>query len=71
MRKKKEEIINLIDKLLNGEGTEHEQDEWINSIRESVPFYGNIINLIFWNEEEISPREIYERAELEHKPINL
>ncbi|MHC1748018.1 MAG: hypothetical protein AB9856_06445 [Cellulosilyticaceae bacterium] len=71
MKKNREKIIELIDKLLNGEGTESEQDEWIDIISKSVPFYEKIINLIFWSDEEINSREIYERAELEHKPIHL
>ena len=39
MKLEDEQVIALIEKLLNGKGTDSEQEEWVNSIRESVPFY--------------------------------
>ena len=71
MKKEKKDLIILIDKLINVEGTENEQDEWINEIREAVPFYEKIINLIFWSDEVLTAKEIFEKAEAEHKPIIL
>lgn len=71
MKLSEKEVIELIEKLLNGEGTDGEQEEWVNRIRESVPFYENIINLIFWSNEELSSNEIFERAKQEHHPIIL
>lgn len=65
------EIVELIRKLLAGKGTDIEQEEWINSIKENVPFYEKIITLIFWSNEGLSANEIYERAKQEHKPIIL
>lgn len=67
----KKQIVEIISKLLNGEGTDIEQEEWVNRIRESVPFWEKIINFTFWSNEEMSANEIYERAEREHRPIIL
>ncbi len=65
------EIKKLIEKLQKGEGTDIEQEKWINDIRESVPYYEKIIRLLFWNDEILSPNEIIQKAKEEHNPIIL
>lgn len=67
----KKQVVEIISKLLEGEGTDIEQEEWVNRIRENVPFWEKIINFTFWSDEEMSANEIYERAEREHRPIIL
>jgi hypothetical protein len=69
MKLEEKQLIDKIGKLLNGEGTDIEQEEWVNSIRESVPFYEKIIYLLFWSDEELSPDEIFAKAKQEHSPI--
>lgn len=64
-------ILETISKLLDGEGTDEEQEEWVNIIKENVPFYENVIKLIFWSDEELSAKEIYEKAKNNYKPIIL
>ena len=65
------EIIKIIEKLQKGEGTDIEQEEWMNEICESVPFYEKIINLLFWSNETLYPTEIFQKAKKEHNPIIL
>lgn len=71
MKLEDEQVIALIEKLLNGKGTDSEQEEWVNSIRESVPFYEKIVNLLFWSDEELAPNEIFAKAKKEHTSIIL
>ena len=52
-------------------GTDSQQEEWMNSIKNSFPFYEKIINLLFWSNEELSADEIFERAKQEYSPIIL
>lgn len=67
----KEEIIELIARLQKAEGTDEEQSSWIWQIENSVPFYQNIVNLLFWSNEVLTAEELYNKAESNHKPIIL
>lgn len=71
MKSEDEQVIALIEKLLNGKGTDSEQEAWVNSIRESVPFYEKIVNLLFWSNEELTPNEIFAKGKKEHTSIIL
>lgn len=71
MKYQENEIITIIEKLQNGEGNDIEQEEWINNIRESVPYYEQIINLLFWCNDEMTAVELLERAKKEYNPIIL
>ena len=42
MRLSEIEIIQLIEKLQKGEGTDSQQEEWVNEIFQSVPFANQI-----------------------------
>lgn len=66
---RKDEVISLITKIMNSEGTETEIDEMISELKRNVPD-PHVTNLIFWSEEEYSPEEIYEKA-MSYKPIEL
>jgi hypothetical protein len=68
-RLSKDEVILLIARLMNGEGTEKEADEMISVLKQHVPD-PNVSNLIFWSDEEYTPEEIYEKA-MSYKPIQL
>ncbi|MDO7904967.1 hypothetical protein Q5741_00900 [Paenibacillus sp. JX-17] len=65
----KEEMIIIVQKLLNGEGSEEEEHQWMEKIEFSVPC-PDISNLIYWPEEELSAKEIVEKA-LSYKIIQL
>lgn len=65
------DAVEIISKLQKGEGTDSQQEEWMNSIKNSFPFYEKIINLLFWSNEELSADEIFERAKQEYSPIIL
>lgn len=71
MKCKEKEIIEIIKKLQNGEGSDSEQEKWVNDIRESVPYYEQIINLLFWCNDDMTATELFERAKKDYKPIIL
>ena len=71
MKLNETEIIQLIEKLQNGEGTESQQDEWVDNIYQSVPFANEIYQLLFESKEILSPTELFQKAKNEHKPIIL
>lgn len=64
-----EETLEIIRKLLNGEGTEEEIESWFeNELEEFMP---GISDLIFYSEEGLSPEQILQRARELSKPILL
>lgn len=63
------ELINLVRKIIECEGTESEIDEMINLLKKNIQ-YPDLINLIYWNEEELTPEQIIDTA-LNYKPIQL
>lgn len=65
----KPELLELINKLANGEGNDQEAQEWLETINRNVPF-PNVSELIFYHDPELSPEEILEIA-LKFKPIQL
>ncbi|MEE0859765.1 MAG: hypothetical protein U0M12_09935 [Acutalibacteraceae bacterium] len=71
MFKSKNQVIELIEKILLGGKNEKEEDALIDELTKAVPFYEKIYNLIFFSNENLSAEEIYEKAESEHNPIIL
>lgn len=71
MRLSEIEIIQLIEKLQKGEGTDSQQEEWVNEIFQSVPFANQIYQLLFWSDEILSPIELFHKARSEYRPIIL
>lgn len=63
----REELINLVNKIVECEGSEEEIDEMIDMVKKNVP-YPDISDLIYWNEEELTPEQIVDKA-LEYKPM--
>ena len=49
--------------------SEEEIDEMIDMVKKNVP-YPDISDLIYWNEEELTPEQIVDKA-LEYKPMQL
>ncbi len=62
-----QELIELVRKIKNCEGTEEEIDNMIIQLEKNI-VYPEITDLIFWSEK--TPEEIVEIA-LTYKPINL
>lgn len=71
MRLSEIEIIQLIDKLQKGEGTDSQQEEWVNEIFQSVPFANQIYQLLFWSDEILSPTELFDKVRSKYRPIIL
>lgn len=66
---KKEELIELVRKIMCAEGTEEEIDKWMDVLEANVP-HPEVSDLIFYPKKEMSPEEIVEEA-LSYKQINL
>jgi hypothetical protein len=64
-----EELIETVEKIVNLEGDEEEIDNMINHLNRNVP-HPNVSDLIFWNDVELTPKEIVEQA-LNYKAIKL
>ncbi|QHE54318.1 hypothetical protein GS400_12655 [Pontibacillus sp. HMF3514] len=71
MRKKLEvdELVYLVEKICKAEGTEGEIEEAISDLENNVP-HPSVTDLIFYNNEEMTPKEIVEQA-LAYKPISF
>lgn len=65
----REELINLVNRIIECEGTEEEIDEMIEVIERNVP-HPEVSDLIYWNDEELTPEQIVDIA-LGYKPIQL
>ena len=65
----REELINLVNRIVDCEGSEEEIDEMIEVVKRNVP-HPEISDLIYWNDEELTPEQIVDKA-LEYKPIQL
>ncbi|MFP3387637.1 bacteriocin immunity protein [Brevibacillus sp. SIMBA_040] len=65
----KEDLIELVGKIMNVEGSEEEFDRMIEILKQSVP-HPEVSDLIFWNENDLTPEQVVEQA-LSYKPIQL
>ena len=65
----REELIDLVNKIIECEGSEDEIDEMIEVVKRNVP-YPDISDLIYWSEDELTPEQIIDKA-LNYKPIQL
>ncbi|MFC7443160.1 bacteriocin immunity protein [Laceyella putida] len=57
----KEELIELVRKIVNAEGTEEELDEMLDLLERRVP-HPEVSDLIYWDERNLTPEEIVEEA---------
>jgi len=62
------ELVQIVTKLINGEGSDEESSKWI-SILERNTGCPKISDYIFWSGEKLTPEEIIEKA-LNYKAIN-
>lgn len=65
----KEQLVILVEDIINPKLEEHEINKKIELLEKNVP-HPAPSDLIFWNEEELTTREIVEKA-LNYRPINL
>jgi hypothetical protein len=65
----REELVELVRRLLEAEGTDEEQHRWLTLVRENVPHPG-VSDLIYYPEVQLTAEEIVETA-LAYKPIKL
>ena len=65
----REELVELVRRVMEVEGTEAEMDECIESISRAVPHPG-WTDLIYYNGRDLSPEEVVDEA-LAYKPILL
>ncbi len=63
------ELIDLVEKIMEDQGNEQEIDQWLEIIDQNVP-HPEISNLIFWNDKDCSAAEIVDTA-LAYQPILL
>jgi len=67
----REQLIVLVTKIQNGEGTEQEQDQdhLLEQLEQNVP-HPEVSNLIFWDKRELTAEQIVDEA-LAYQPIRL
>ena len=68
-RLNKDELINLVQRIINVEGTEKELDQMMDELEKNVP-HPEVSDLIYWSKKELKAEEIVEIA-LAYKPIQL
>lgn len=65
----KEQLIELVVKIMNAEGTEEEIDVWEDALQRNVS-HPEVSRLIFYPDREMTAEEIVEEA-LSYKPLIL
>jgi hypothetical protein len=70
-RLSRDELVDLVGKLMHAEGSEADLDAWLDLIERSVPD-PNVSDLIYWppGGQELSAEEVVDRA-LAYRPIEL
>jgi hypothetical protein len=68
-RLSREELIDLVTKIVECEGSEEEIDNMIEIVKRNVS-YPNLSDLIYWSEDDLTPEQIIDTA-LNYKPIQL
>ncbi|WFR62860.1 bacteriocin immunity protein [Paenibacillus amylolyticus] len=63
------QLIELVRKLMDAEGTEAELDDMLTELQRQVP-HAEISNLIYWDDRDLTPEQIVEEA-LAARPIIL
>ena len=65
----KSELINLVRRVVEADGTESELDEYIQLVSRSVP-HPRWTDLMYYNTRELTPEEVVEEA-LAYRPTQL
>ena len=69
MKLSKEELVRLVTKIMNTEGTEAEVDELVEMVNRAVPHPG-WMDLAVYDDRNLTPDQVVEEA-LAYKPILL
>lgn len=65
----REQLIAIVAKIQNAEGNEQELDDLLEQLQRRVA-HPEIVNLIFWDERELTAEQIVDEA-LAYQPIRL
>jgi hypothetical protein len=65
----REQLIQLVTKIINVEGSEEQIDEWVQLVEDNVP-HPAVTDLIYYSQEQLTPEQIVDKA-LAYKPIQL
>ena len=65
----REQLIELVRRIIAVDGTEQEIDRMLDTFEEHVPYPG-ASDLIYWEEGDLTPEAIVDRA-LAYKPVPL
>ncbi|WP_411348049.1 hypothetical protein [Paenibacillus sp. WLX2291] len=65
----RQQLIALVQRIMDGEGSEGKQDEWLELLQRQVP-HPEVSNLIFWDERDLTAEQIVDEA-LNYRAILL
>jgi hypothetical protein len=65
----KEQLIALVNKIVEAQGTEEAVDSWIEQLKANVP-HPSVTDLIYYSDPPLTPEEVIEKA-LSYEPIKL
>lgn len=65
----KDELIELVRKIIEVEGTEEEIDTYVDKVSKAVP-HPEWMGLIYYDDRDLTPEQVVEEA-LAYKPIRL
>lgn len=65
----RDELIQLVEKIIQVNGTEEEIDNMLDIFQKNVP-YPHVSDLIYWNADNLTAEQIVDKA-LGYKPIQL
>ncbi|GKU78142.1 bacteriocin immunity protein [Paenibacillus sp. L3-i20] len=57
----REDLVELVSKIMNVEGSEEEIAEMIDILKRNVP-HPELSDLIFWNSKDLTPKEVVDEA---------
>ncbi len=67
----RDEMVEIIRKIMEGEGTEEEDEIWAAQLSQTVPYYQEIFRIIATSNEDLAPEEVLDLTQKKHKPIIL
>ncbi|KAK1180828.1 bacteriocin immunity protein [Streptomyces sp. NBS 14/10] len=65
----RDELVNLVERVMAGEGTESEHDALVRLLEENVP-HPRVLNLIYYSDPPLTAQEVVDKA-LAYRPIEL
>ncbi|MYU09282.1 hypothetical protein GTZ78_00860 [Streptomyces sp. SID8361] len=65
----RDELINLVERIMAGEGTESEHDGLVSLLERNVP-HPRVLDLIYYSDPPLTAEEVVDKA-LAYRPIEL